>query len=561
MSVNKLEKKLRKTILKSAKDHIGKKKITQHTKAWMSPEIKESIKKRNDLRKTVAQNRTEWIEACKSTAELITEKKKELWKEYVDGISATTSSIQVWRTIKGMDGRRPPDRNNETLEADGKSYTDDKDKANLFAKTYRGFAKLPIQKEDRITRKYIRRRMKRRPLVHQEAEQEFTMEEMDRALSEAKNNKATGEDDIPYEMLKNLGEKAKEVLLWLYNSCWNGNGIPTKWRTAIIKPLLKDGKDPKLTESYRPISLTSCVGKILEKLAADRLIYILESRNILNDNQAGFRPNRCTTDQVLKLVQHATDQIHSSKANPRTMTTFFDYEKAFDKVWRDGLLWKMIKLNIPEKLVKYVRHFLSGRKTRVEFNGTRSKAFRLDQGLPQGSCISPLLFLIFINDIDVDLHPDTIASLFADDTATWMVDGKIKGSNRTLMQEEIDKILAWASKWKMSVNKGKTKSMIISSSNKDTKWDPQFQAGDTRIKAVNDYPFLGVKVDSDLRFNQHVSKIETKCKKRVNIIKCLSSKDWGNSLETQRTLYLTYIRMVLEYASSSWSSWTASSNI
>jgi len=105
--------------MKSARDHIGKKKITQHTKAWMSPEIKESIKKRNDLRKTVAQNRTEWIEACKSTAELITKKKKELWKEYVDGISATTSSIQVWRTIKGMDGRRPPDRNNETLEADG----------------------------------------------------------------------------------------------------------------------------------------------------------------------------------------------------------------------------------------------------------------------------------------------------------------------------------------------------------------------------------------------------------------------------------------------------------
>ena len=259
--------------------------------------------------------------------------------------------------------------------------------------------------------------------------------------------------------------------------------------------------------------MTSCVGKILEKLAADRLIYILESRNILNDNQAGFRPNRCTTDQVLKLVQHATDQIHSSKANPRTMTTFFDYEKASDKVWRDGLLLKMIKLNIPEKLVKYVRHFLSGRKTRVEFNGTRSKAFRLDQGLPQGSCISPLLFLIFINDIDVNFHPDTIASLFADNTATWMVDGKIKGSNRTLMQEEIDKILAWASKRKMSVNKGKTKSMIISSSNKDTKWDPQFQAGDTRIKAVNDYPFLGVKVDSELRFNQHVSKIETKCKK------------------------------------------------
>ena len=302
------------------------------------------------------------------------------------------------------------------------------------------------------------------------------------------------------------------------------------------------------------------MGKLLEKIIADRLVYVLESRNLLNDNQAGFRPNRCTTDQILKLVQQASDQFHAGGGNTRTFAAFFDYEKAYDKVWRDGLIHKMIALGIPTKFIRYVRHFLSGRNTRVEVNGTRSDTFRLNQGLPQGSSISPLLFLIFINDIDVDLDADTVASLFADDTATWTKDGKIKGSKRELMQTEIDKILAWAKRWKMKVNEGKTKAMVFSSSSSDRKWDPQFKAGSTSIDTVGEYRFLGVTTDNDLRFTSHVQNSVVKGKKRVNIIKCLSTKDWGSSLEQQRSLYLTYIRAGLEYGSPSWSPWIANTN-
>ena len=129
-------------------------------------------------------------------------------------------------------------------------------------------------------------------------------------------------------------------------------------------------------------------------------------------------------DQVLKLVQQASDQLHAKADNTRTLATFFDYEKAYNKVWRDGLIHKMIQMEIPSKFVRYVRHFLSGHNTKVEVNGVRSNTFRLNQGLPKGSSISPLLFLIFINDIDVDLKADTIASIFPDDTATWMKMGK-----------------------------------------------------------------------------------------------------------------------------------------
>ena len=131
--------------------------------------------------------------------------------------------------------------------------------------------------------------------------------------------------------------------------------------------------------------------------------------------------------------------MHNESGDTRLMTTFFDYEKAYDKVWRDGLIYKMEMLNITTRFIRYVRHFLSGCKTRVDINGTKSDIFRLDEGLPQGTSVSPLLFIIFINDIDVHLDADTTPSLFADNTATWMKDKRIQGSNRVLMQQEINK--------------------------------------------------------------------------------------------------------------------------
>ena len=191
----------------------------------------------------------------------------------------------------------------------------------------------------------------------------------------------------------------------------------------------------------------------------------------------------------------------------------------------------------------------------------RSNSFLLKQGLPQGSSISPLLFLVYINDIDVDLDPQTTASLFADDTATWLKDGEIRGSNRKLAQREVKKIQAWAVEWKMSINTSKTNCMITSTKPDDLKWDPQLQISGNKISPVSQYKFLGVTITNNLRFVEHANKLVQKCRARVNILKCLATKDWGNSTETQRTLYVQYIRSVLEYASSSWHGWMATTHI
>ena len=286
-------------------------------------------------------------------------------------------------------------------------------------------------------------------------------------------------------------------------------------------------------------------------------MYVLESRDVINKNQAGFRQNRATTDQVLKLVQSASDQLHSREQSKLTICTFFDYEKAYDKVWRDGLLYKMARLGVPKRFLRYTRHFLSGRITTVKVNGFRNKTIRLSEGLPQGSCISPLLFLIFINDIDTNLHPDTLVSLFADDTAIWCQaegdDDHHKVKER--MQKEMEKILQWANEWKMKINEGKTKSILISTKPAEYNWDPKFKLNGKDVITVKEYKFLGILVDNKLMFNEHVSETAKKCKKRVNIIRYLGTKTWGQSLESMRTTYITYIRSCLEYGSSSWWPW------
>ena len=182
----------------------------------------------------------------------------------------------------------------------------------------------------------------------------------------------------------------------------------------------------------------------------------------------------------------------------------------------------------------------------MEVNRRRSRPFYLNEGLPQGSSISPILFLIFISDIldEVDARP----SLFADDTAVWIATGRNKKEAEKNMQRNINKIQDWADRWKMALNHDKTEAMVISTDAGDLGWKPRLHLKGKSIKIVKLYKFLGVTIDGGLRFNLHVNRIIAKCKKRINIMKCLKGKDWGQSLETQRTLYYVYIRSAMEYA-------------
>ena len=568
-SVFKMEEALSKEIRKAANKHIGRKKMDSNTKPFMTKEIKEAIKRRNQLRKTSSgKEREELNQACQEVASLIREEREKAWREYVENIDLHTDPRKVWRTIRSIEGSQPPQKKNEVLVTDGIARVEDKDKAEAFARTYRKFSQIPKRKEDKNFHTEVRKKMTDTPMGIDKTEREISMREMETVINHTGNFKAAGEDEITYEMLKKLGPKAKELLLLIFNLVWKDpGGLPRNWRTAVIRPLLKEGKDPEKTASYRPISLTSCCGKILEKIVADRMTQILEERGLFTNNQAGFRQGRSTTDQVLKLTQNAIDQIHQKDEGSVTLVTFFDYEKAYDKVWRAGLLSKMQKLELPGRFVRYTRNFLSGRVTSTKVNNTRSRKFHLKEGLPQGSAISPLLFLVFINDIDVELSSDTLASLFADDTAIWTHGGEIldetgkQGETAKLMQKEVDKIIEWADTWKMSINTDKTKTMVISSDTSEMNSDPKLRTNKGEIAPVKQYKFLGVTLDQGQFFNAHLNNTREKCRKRTRIIKSMAGRDWGNSMEVQRTLWIQFGRPVIEYAASSFHGNLSETNI
>ena len=556
-STHKLEKIMRKTITSAAEKHIGRKKNTINGKPGYSKQVKEAIEERNRLKGRVREpgGRTRWRDKCREVKKVIKEEKAESWKEYVEGMDTKTNTKQVWRTIRNLDGRISQRKENEMLVIDGKGYTADSDKAKQFAKTYKKVSKIPRGPRDKITKRQNRKFLNNKPTEQRKYEEEITWEELARAVKIAKREKAAGEDTIPYELIKELGTKAQNFILHLFNEIWRGKPIPQRWRVAVILPILKDGKDPALPSSYRPISLTDCLGKLLERVIAERLSAYMEENHLFNECQAGFRKERSTTDQVVKLVQLATDRMQNTDGEVATLVTFFDFERAYDKVWREGLISKMIKLNVPYNFIKYTRLFLSARKTMVEINGVRSKEFVLNEGLPQGSAISPLMFLLFINDITEYLPKNASPSLFADDTAASVECGKDKEQAEQNMQKNIDGIKKWADDWKMRLNTGKTQVMVISTKDSDIAWKPKLHLEGVELEVVKEYKFLGVTIDGGLRFEKHLENVVAKAKRRIKILRCLAGKDWGQDLETQRALYSTYIRSALEYAAPGWYPW------
>ena len=245
-------------------------------------------------------------------------------------------------------------------------------------------------------------------------DEDFTISELLRAIKKLKTRKSPGPDKIHNEMLMHLSLKGKEILLRLVNLSWKTSTIPTSWKNAILTPILKKNKPPDDLKSYRPISLLSCIGKIAERMINSRLYWWLESTKSLNNHQAGFRTGQRTEDQLFRLTQRVIDGFQEGK---QTTAIFVDLQQAYDRVWRKGLLSKMMKTGIHGKLYKWIKYFLTDRTIQSKVNNGISSKQVLEEGLPQGSSISCTLFLLYINDL-----PDIIEAekaMYADDIVMW----------------------------------------------------------------------------------------------------------------------------------------------
>ena len=368
----------------------------------------------------------------------------------------------------------------------------------------------------------------------------FCKRELTDAIVKLHNNKSPGDDEIANELIKHLSETGTDKILALFNASWAQGRIPNTWREATIIPILKPGKPEAEPGSYRPISLTSCLCKLMERLVLNRLNRFLKDNNIMDPDQAGFEGHRSTEDQLVRIHQDVLDGFSNKKKSLRTLMVLIDFSRAFDTVWRAGLLSKLIEYKTPRCMTKWIKEFLSARSARVEIEGARSKKFTLEEGVPQGGVISPKLFTIFINDITKDISPEVKKSLFADDLALW-VQAETPEECERKMQEALSRIEYWASQWAMKINEGKCEYILFSTWNQESKWQGDLKINGTNI-ARNDNPtFLGVKFDWNMTFNEQVNQITKKMKSRMRILKATAHKTWGCRNEDLRALYIGYI--------------------
>lgn len=549
--VEEIDKKIREIIIKVARKTIPQNKGSMKRRAvpWWTNECSEAVRERNrtfkQLKKTHnIQNLIKYKKAQAIVRKTIKEAKKQSWRKYCSKIGRSTPIEEIWGMIKSMRGIKK-EWQYPVLKAGEETAITEKEKAEMIAREL-----IKIHSSSNLTENGKRGRERTKegyPSIDEERESTdnamealFSIGELKRALGTF-GATAPGKDNICYEMLKHLDVLALGKLLGLYNKVWEEGKLPSSWKEAIIIPIKKPGKDAVDPSNYRPIALTSHIGKVMERMITERLTHYVESRGIISMYQSGFRRGRSTMDPIISLET----EIRKAQVNKEVVAAvFIDIEKAYDMVWKEGVLINLDKLGITGRMFKWVKDFLFGRTIQVRIGSAFSGKYVVENGTPQGSVISPILFTIMINDIFSHVQSDIGRSLFADDGALWKR-GRNVAHVKQRIQEAINLVEEWSYSWgfKLSVEKTKvvlfTKKKIID--NIEVKMYEQ------KLEQVKSFKFLGMWLDTKLTWIEHINRIVDKCKKIINIMRCLTGRDWGASRNGLRKINIALIRSVLDY--------------
>ncbi|GBP40816.1 Probable RNA-directed DNA polymerase from transposon BS [Eumeta japonica] len=243
-----------------------------------------------------------------------------------------------------------------------------------------------------------------------------SLDEVQKLVKNLNAKKAPGLDGMSNKAIKCFPITLLSLLFAIFNACLKNCYFPPVWKEAVVIGIHKPGKPRDLPASYRPISLLSGLGKIYEKILKSRLSEYLFSKGLIINEQFGFRPHHSCPQQALRLVEYITEGFKTKK---RTVAVFFDVAKAFDRVWHAGLIYKLYQMNVPDRLILIIHHYLTDRQFMFKHENTYSTRRPIRAGVPQGSTLSPLLYSTYTNDIPRPSSGVQLA-LFADDTALYL---------------------------------------------------------------------------------------------------------------------------------------------
>jgi hypothetical protein len=333
-------------------------------------------------------------------------------------------------------------------------------------------------------------------------------------------------------------QKATDV----FNACLRWSHVPEQWKTAIVTMIPKEGKDWRTVKGYRPISLLSSLGKVLERLVARSVLREMVARKILPAEQSAFISGHSVEDHPFRIVQLAASGLICEESED-TFVVCLDVEGAFDRVWHRGLVFKLYSFGFPDIAIAWVAEFLRGRSFRVRIGNSHSEWRPISGGVPQGSPLSPILYVLYTADLVREIPRDLLTGLFADDTALAKRDKDPEVAIRRL-NLGLAKAYAWFCKWRLSINA--TKSQALRISFKTGPPPGNLMIGGVVIAWVDVVKYLGIWLDQRLSLNTHVNKAIEKCKTRTSALAMVCTRR-GLSRDGGVHVVKAYIRPVLTF--------------
>ncbi|GBP92478.1 RNA-directed DNA polymerase from mobile element jockey [Eumeta japonica] len=353
-----------------------------------------------------------------------------------------------------------------------------------------------------------------------------------------------GPDGVSTAALRHLPRRAIVAMNRVFNGILRTGHFPEEWKRGKIITIPKAGKDPRKPENVRPITLLSHVAKTFERALLTKLRLFLTPRQ----EQYGFREGHSTTLQLIRVLHYLASERNCDRY---TVAVFLDMEKAFDRVWHDGLIYKLIDTSLPPALTKVVANFLQRRSFCVAVDGVLSAPRPIEAGVPQGSCLSPELYAVYTDDIPTlhghleDWEDDVMLALYADDSAYFASSRRADLAAKRI-QRVLDRLPEWLDKWRMAVNVSKTAALLTGSQrNMPDQLRLRGQAVEWNTSAISGRAYRPLIANDTTNRPRHPDESAARAKLRPILASRLP-------ISTKIAIYKCYIRSRLTYAAPAW---------
>ena len=468
----------------------------------LPPGIREKIKEKSRLANKIfkkgvinADSRNAYNKCRNKVQKLVKKARKEFEKSIA--ARAKDNPKTIWKYIKAKSRTRAEIEELHTSPTDQASAITKKDP--VMAQILSDYFKSVYVTEDLGNIPATRRRN----TMHDDQPIRTNEAEVSDLLHELKTDKSPGPDGLQPYMLKRMALSLAGPLARLFNLSFSTADIPEKWKLATVCAIHKKG-DTRLAANYRPVSLTSIICKVCEKIVRKNLMIHLEINNLTTPKQFGFLPRRNISLQLLCILEEWTEAWDKGE---EVDCVYLDFSKAFDRVPHARLIAKLNTFAFDGGTIAWIREFLTGREQQVSVGAAVSERVKVTSGIPQGSVLGPILFILYVNDL-----PDCVRNnlvLFADDTKIY------SRNDLPSLQEDLDKLITWSANWQLTFNEGKCKHLHIG------RREPEqsLQLGNHTLDRVQEEKDLGVTFETSLKFKKHIQEKILKANSMFGIIR------------------------------------------